>query len=452
MKMRIILALMLMVSGGLFAQSWTETVTSPAPAPTGYYAMSFIEKNNVLFFGSYVVGTSAVSETWLYNANKNTWQKLTTTGEPAPRVRAAMAPVGGGKVILYGGNALVYGVSPVTLAKETWLFDLNTNTWTKLNTIGNPPALAGHGMCFSGGGDKAVLFGGVIVRSATLPGLDSKRSNQTWIFDLSDNTWTKSSAVGPSARTQAPLLYMGGDKAILFGGYDGSLQLDDTWRFDRSKDKWVKRNPVAGVKPPARYNHAGAYLEDGKVVVFGGRADVLPDPNENTETVIFGDTWIYDNGANAWTEDTGSPAPSARAGARMAETNLNNLKPAVLFGGLSDESTIYGDTWEFLPALNKRSAPLAEAGALPTEFVLEQNYPNPFNPTTTINYQLPEAVHVRLTVYDALGQQVAVLIDGEMESGYHQATWNASHQPSGTYIYRLEAGNVVETKRMVLLK
>lgn len=452
MKLKMIVLSALLMCSLTLAGSWTQTAPAAAPAPAAAHVLSYIENNKVLFFGSYLDGMNAIAETWLYNAGNDTWTKLTTAGSPAPRIRAAMAFVGNSKVILYGGNPLVYGQSPITLAKETWLFDLSTNTWTKLNTIGNPPALAGHGMCFSGGTDKAVLFGGVIVKSATLPGLDSKRSNQTWVFDLSDKTWTKSSAVGPSARTQVPLLYMGGDKAILFGGYDGSAQLDDTWRFDRSGDKWVKRNPAGGVKPPARYSHTGGYVQDGMVVLFGGRADALPDPNENTETIIFGDTWVYDNAANTWREDAGVPAPSNRANARMAETNRNNPKPVVLFGGLLDESTVYGDTWEFsYVGLNKGGAPELTS-VQPTAYVLEQNYPNPFNPTTAIRFQLPKDAQVRLTVYDALGQEVALLLDGMMEAGAHQAVWNASDQPSGTYIYRLEAGDVVETKRMVLLK
>jgi hypothetical protein len=88
----------------------------------------------------------------------------------------------------------------------------------------------------------------------------------------------------------------------------------------------------------------------------------------------------------------------------------------------------------------------------PTEFTLAQNSPNPFNPTTTISYHLPAASKVRLSVYDMLGREVAVLVDEEMGAGSHQARFDASGLASGTYIYRIEAGSFVQAKRMVLLK
>ena len=90
--------------------------------------------------------------------------------------------------------------------------------------------------------------------------------------------------------------------------------------------------------------------------------------------------------------------------------------------------------------------------ALPNEFALESNYPNPFNPTTTINYQLPEDSHVHISVYNMLGQRVATLIDQPMTAGYHSTVWNAMEQPSGIYLYRIQAGTFTQTKRMVLLK
>lgn len=93
--------------------------------------------------------------------------------------------------------------------------------------------------------------------------------------------------------------------------------------------------------------------------------------------------------------------------------------------------------------------------AFPTDYALDQNYPNPFNPTTTINYQLPYASRVTLTVYDILGCQVKTLVDEMREAGYHQAVFDASGLASGVYIYRLQAtgnGTYHQVKRMLLLK
>jgi hypothetical protein len=89
---------------------------------------------------------------------------------------------------------------------------------------------------------------------------------------------------------------------------------------------------------------------------------------------------------------------------------------------------------------------------LPAEYALHQNHPNPFNPSTTINYELPRSSDVRLTVYDVLGREVAVLVDERRETGVHAVTFDASALSSGVYVYRLEAGGAVLSKKLLLLK
>ena len=90
--------------------------------------------------------------------------------------------------------------------------------------------------------------------------------------------------------------------------------------------------------------------------------------------------------------------------------------------------------------------------ALPTVFALNQNYPNPFNPTTTIGFELPKASQVKLSIYNVLGQEVAVLIDEYMEAGRQSREWDASVKASGLYFYRIQAGDFTETKKMIMLK
>ncbi|MFN3345366.1 MAG: T9SS type A sorting domain-containing protein, partial [Chloroherpetonaceae bacterium] len=85
-------------------------------------------------------------------------------------------------------------------------------------------------------------------------------------------------------------------------------------------------------------------------------------------------------------------------------------------------------------------------------FALEQNYPNPFNPTTVIAYQLPVASEVKLEVYDVLGRKVMSLVNGRQEAGAYRYTLNAATLSSGVYFYRLQAGNFVSTKKMMLVK
>ena len=93
-----------------------------------------------------------------------------------------------------------------------------------------------------------------------------------------------------------------------------------------------------------------------------------------------------------------------------------------------------------------------EFDSAPEAFALHQNYPNPFNPSTTINFNLPQASEVRLTVFNMLGQKVASLVNTKLASGSHSVTWNAQNAASGIYIYKIEADNFQKSMKMIYTK
>lgn len=88
----------------------------------------------------------------------------------------------------------------------------------------------------------------------------------------------------------------------------------------------------------------------------------------------------------------------------------------------------------------------------PSSYSLMQNYPNPFNPTTTIRFTIPEKVQVRLEVYNLIGQKVATLINSELNAGQYSVEFNGVGLSSGIYLYKIQAGNFVSVKKMLLLK
>jgi hypothetical protein len=113
------------------------------------------------------------------------------------------------------------------------------------------------------GGDQVLLFGG-----NTASGMN----NETWVYDLSANTWTQKSPVGgvkPSART-AYMDYIGDDQVLLFGGWDypGTTYNDETWVYDLGDNTWILKSPSS--KPSARRSHTMAYIGSDQVLLFGG--------------------------------------------------------------------------------------------------------------------------------------------------------------------------------------
>ncbi len=150
------------------------------------------------------------------------------------------------------------------------------DNWTLKSPAPKPSARDIHAMA-SIGGDQVLLFGGIV-------GTDLL-SDETWVYDLSDNTWTlKSPATKPSARNSHAMALFDGDQALLFGGVDAANHLDDeTWVYDLSDNTWTLKSPAT--KPSARYRHVMASLGGGQVLLFGGS-----DPGRDDETWFYSGT------------------------------------------------------------------------------------------------------------------------------------------------------------------
>jgi len=116
-----------------------------------------------------------------------------------------------------------------------------------------------------------------------------------------------------------------------------------------------------------------------------------------------------------------------------------------LIKGALIDSVLYGD---ITVAIDDRSKTY-----IPKSFIVHQNYPNPFNPATTIEYELPAATKVELTVYDLMGRKVKTLVNARQPAGTHRVQFDGSQLSSGVYVYRLTTGSgFVATRKMILLR
>ena len=136
---------------------------------------------------------------------------------------------------------------------------------------------------------------------------------------------------------------------------------------------------------------------------------------------------------------------------------------------LADNSQYYWlvealDSDGFIVGSNNNTSNVIVVGTLaidgdliPVEFALRQNYPNPFNPVTTLRYNLPEQTHVNITVYDMFGRKVRTILNQTQYAGYRSVIWDATNDygkpvSAGIYLYQIQAGENISTKKMVLLK
>ena len=130
-----------------------------------------------------------------------------------------------------------------------------------------------------------------------------------------------------------------------------------------------------------------------------------------------------------------------------------NAPPKTAVGQeIADEILYASDPLPLFATFNFDQPVSVETEIAPNEFMLFQNYPNPFNPTTIINYSIPELSLITVKIYDVLGKEVAKLVNEEKAEGTYEVEFNATALPSGVYFYRLQTGNFVEIKKMMLMK
>ncbi len=197
--------------------------------------------------------------------------------------------------------------------------------------------------------------------------------------------------------------------------------------------------------------------------------------NTTTESQTF-DIWISIAGPNNINVTLGPTSRTLAAGEGLSQVMTQKVPGTAppgsytLTGNIGDFPITVDDadsfTWEKSATqgsgrilvenwdtnLNEIATSLDRAHDLPGAFVLEQNYPNPFNPSTQIQYALRESAHVRLSVFDLMGREVARLVDGIRAAGSYSLNWEAGDLPSGIYLYRMEAGGSTDMKSMVLLR
>lgn len=170
--------------------------------------------------------------------------------------------------------------------------------------------------------------------------------------------------------------------------------------------------------------------------------------NGSTWTEFTGGRWSGSGaGSQVWAQHTFTVPTAAGTNVRFRWIFFSNSS-GTSEGAYVDDIEVTGQPSSSAPG----TIAVGTSEAIPAEFALLQNYPNPFNPATTIRYDLPEESFVSLKVYNALGQEVATLVEGMESAGYRSVEFNAAILPSGAYFYRLTAGSYTNVRKFLLMK
>ena len=297
------------------------------------------QSNRVILFGGQHRFLDPYNGTWAFDPIANGWTELKPTHPPSgsgPMAYDAQSD----RIILYIGAVEDASAQPYQIVQkgQTWAFDFETNSWSNLHPAVGPFGLLGPGMAYDAESDRMILFGGADPSKLALTWfLD------TWSYDFESNTWTKMAPlISPPGRNFQMMAYdSAADRVILWGGRNDQ----DVWAYDYNTDTWAALETTGG-PTPLDYG-AMVYLpQTMRMFLFGGVSDSDEIPTESSwifeyttgtwkpltpasppsargwhamsyatatdQVVLFGggrnrdnntdETWIYDPTANTWTE------------------------------------------------------------------------------------------------------------------------------------------------------
>jgi hypothetical protein len=411
------------------------------------HALSLSADGNTLLVGGPsddgyedIIGVwQSVGAAWVFTRGGGVWSqqgdKLVGTGGGIAKQGASVALSADGNTAIVGGHYDNWWDG------AAWVFVRIDSGWVQQGSkLIAPNAIAdsyfGWSVAISGDGNTALV--GAMG--------DSLGAGAAWVFVRTGNTWRNqgpklvgSGAVWDSVGSswygagQGRAVAISSDgKTALVGGPSDSAGVGAAWVFTRTDSVWSQQGPKLVGKGAVHKPYLGdavALSADGNTALLGGPFDAA--------------VWVFTRSDGVWKQDgdrlfarsNGQPIGGGGQGGHVALS--------------ADGKTAMSGGFVFV----QKPLNVSDADAsLPRMYSISQNYPNPFNPSTTIRYALPHRSHVTLSVYNTLGQLVGSLVNGDIEAGSHEVTFNATGLASGVYFYRIQAGDFVQIRKLVLVK
>lgn len=362
-----------------------------------------------------------------YRVSTNSWDTL------APHPTGLL----GGATSVLGDSLYVIGgvINPPGAGVTTvYKYSINQNVWTfaadlPAGVVDAKAVSYQDSIIYIGGGFSSLSAGGL-----------------TYMYNAKSNQWRAATPFPSATRrnfggfaiTGDTIVYMCGTAAFGSGSYFDSVYVGVINQNDRSVISWRRGANFPG--QTRTFFDAHSWGNRG-IIMTGGSTD-------NTFNTNSKECYVYSPGADLWTRLPDKPT-SWLTGQSGTVNMGNNLWKLICASGYASSylsvNEILSDTLYPIGIINYNN----EA---PEKYSLKQNYPNPFNPETTINFSLPQASVLTISIYDITGKEIEVAYNGYLHAGNYSMKWNSSSFPSGIYFYRMNAVNFSDTKKMILVK
>jgi len=330
------------------ASSLITTVSAAYPNQRIAHSMTYdVTNDRIIMYGGATTNSyvSYSTETWVYDLNTNTWALMSPESVPYQKIDARIAyDLESEKTVCFSGvNREDY------VSDETWIYDYSADSWTNANPTTAPHLRSGHAMIYDSESDIIIMCGGGLAPDYNPYG-GRTQFNDTWAYNTNTNTWTNMTpAISPLGRGSGRVAYDAeSDRIVLFGGAHsaemtypedptGEVYQNSTWTYNYNTNTWEDVTPL--VSPSPRYGHYMVYdSESDKIILYGGYTHLDTTSMEN-------EVWSFDLNSETWTQM--NPAPIGRRWHIMAYDSESDR--TVFFGGSNTTSVAayFMETWSY---------------------------------------------------------------------------------------------------------
>jgi N-acetylneuraminic acid mutarotase len=385
-----------------------------------YHTASLLSDGNVLVVGGN--GSAGVERTTeIFDTSSGTWQRAGSIA--LPRRCQTATPLPNGTLIITGGDD---GETPYASCE---LYDSFARSWKRIDSMRvnrtvHTATLLNNGMLLVVGGDSRQGSRMVTTSSCEL-------------YDLETEQWRPTGSLHVGRSNHTTVMLADGRVLVMGGTNDRLGELRSCEIYDPASETW---SFVDSLSVP-RAGHVTTCLSDGRVIVVGGY-------NSRNGRTYLSHCELFDPRTGKWRLSAPIPNPATTPTLTMlADGRL------LLAGGFSMAQ--YPDYVYWSQCLIFNYASVASLGIDQERkagaFLVQQGYPNPTSGATLIRYLLPESGPVSLKLYDAGGAEVATLVDGVQEGGFHEARFDAGGLHAGTYYLFGVAGGAVQTQALTVV-